>query len=66
MSLLTAAKEGIMVSQKLNVFSGQTLLEAAIFCLTATGMVQIENSSFQQFALVQGLQNFRGPSNIMF
>ena len=65
MSLLTAAKEGI-IFQKLNVFSGQTLLKAAIFCHTATGMVQIENSSFQQFALVQGLQNFRGPSNIMF
>ena len=31
---------------------------AAIFCHTATVMVQIENSSFQQFALVQGLQNF--------
>ena len=52
--------------QKLNAFSGQTLLKAAIFCHTATDMVQIENSSFQQFALVQGLQNFRGPSNIMF
>ena len=36
---------------------------AAIFCHTATVMVQIENSSFQQFALVQGLQNFRGLSN---
>ena len=52
--------------RKLNILSGQTLLEAGILRHTGTIIVQIEKSIFDQFFLALRLQNSMGPSNTTF